>query len=213
MAVLELTLFTNPTVHPFHIPQCTIQDRNVHISVLNGALWDMEQVHCGICEIILLEPCHLIKSVQLILRSFICRFHLQLPDLQWSNDDSTRMRAYQDINTTIGHQVKCTLSNNLSQFPIHSASHCFILSLIFAGRYLLLLLVTDTCLRFHSILEWLLIMARGWTCAWISEHVSTCLLDGCVGWLKQKACHVDCFIITWCIEGCHIDSLQCIKLW
>ena len=36
---------------PFHIPQCTIQNRNVHISVLNGALWDMEQVHYGICEI------------------------------------------------------------------------------------------------------------------------------------------------------------------
>ena len=33
-----------------HIPQCPIQNRNVHISVLNGALWDMEQVHSGICE-------------------------------------------------------------------------------------------------------------------------------------------------------------------
>ena len=30
-------------MHLFHIPQCTIQYRNVHISVLNGALWDMEQ--------------------------------------------------------------------------------------------------------------------------------------------------------------------------
>ena len=35
----------------FHIPQCSIQDRNVHISVLNGALLDVEQVHSGICEI------------------------------------------------------------------------------------------------------------------------------------------------------------------
>ena len=34
--------------------QYTIQNRNVHISVLNGALWDMELVHCGICEIDLL---------------------------------------------------------------------------------------------------------------------------------------------------------------
>ena len=34
-----------------HIPQCSIQNRNVHISVLNEALWDMEQVHSGICEI------------------------------------------------------------------------------------------------------------------------------------------------------------------
>ena len=31
--------------------QCSIQNRNVHISVLNKALWDMEQVHSGICEI------------------------------------------------------------------------------------------------------------------------------------------------------------------
>ena len=34
-----------------HIPQRTIHDRNVYISVLNGALWDMGQVHDGKCEI------------------------------------------------------------------------------------------------------------------------------------------------------------------
>ena len=39
-------------MHMFHIPQCSIQNRNVHISVLNGALWDMEQVHSGICELV-----------------------------------------------------------------------------------------------------------------------------------------------------------------
>ena len=38
-------------MHLFHIPQCSIQNINVHISVLNGALWDMEQEHSGICEI------------------------------------------------------------------------------------------------------------------------------------------------------------------
>ena len=37
-------------MHLFHIPQCNIQNRNVHISVLDVALWDMEQVHSGICE-------------------------------------------------------------------------------------------------------------------------------------------------------------------
>ena len=41
-------------MHLFHIPQYTIQNRNVHISVLNGVLWDMEQIHWGICEIDLL---------------------------------------------------------------------------------------------------------------------------------------------------------------
>ena len=56
------TKLTNPTVHLSHIPQCTIQNINVHISVLNGALWDIGQLHCGICEIDLLTSflslCH-----------------------------------------------------------------------------------------------------------------------------------------------------------
>ena len=38
-------------MHLSHIPQCTIQNRNVHISVLNGALWDMGQVHYGIMNL------------------------------------------------------------------------------------------------------------------------------------------------------------------
>ena len=42
-------------MHLFHIPQCSIQNRNVHISVLNEALWVTEQVHSGICEIGLLN--------------------------------------------------------------------------------------------------------------------------------------------------------------
>ena len=37
-------------MHLFHISQCSIQNRNVHISVLDEALWDMEQVHSRICE-------------------------------------------------------------------------------------------------------------------------------------------------------------------
>ena len=38
-------------MHLFHIPQRFIENRSVHISVLNGAFWDMEQVHSGICEL------------------------------------------------------------------------------------------------------------------------------------------------------------------
>ena len=38
----------------FHISQCSIQNRDVHISVLNWALLDMEQVHSEVCEIALL---------------------------------------------------------------------------------------------------------------------------------------------------------------
>ena len=45
------TIFTNPRMPLLHIPQCSIQNRNVDISVLNRALCDMEQVHSGICEL------------------------------------------------------------------------------------------------------------------------------------------------------------------
>ena len=38
-------------MHLTHNPQCTIQNRNVHISFLNDALRDMGRVDCGICEI------------------------------------------------------------------------------------------------------------------------------------------------------------------
>ena len=38
-------------MHLCHTPQSIIQKRNVYISVLNDALWDMGQVHCGIYEI------------------------------------------------------------------------------------------------------------------------------------------------------------------
>ena len=31
--------------------QCTTQNRNVHISVLNGVLWDKRNTHCGILSI------------------------------------------------------------------------------------------------------------------------------------------------------------------
>ena len=33
-------------MHLSYIPQYTIQNRNVLISVLDGVLWDMGQVHC-----------------------------------------------------------------------------------------------------------------------------------------------------------------------
>ena len=42
--------FRSPRMHLFHIPQCSIQNRNVKLSVLNVALWDMKQVHSGICQ-------------------------------------------------------------------------------------------------------------------------------------------------------------------
>ena len=62
--VSERIVFNSPCINQTYnnqklthlsvIPQCTIQNRNMHISVLNGALWDVAQVHCGICAIGLL---------------------------------------------------------------------------------------------------------------------------------------------------------------
>ena len=40
-----------PTTHLSHIPQCTIQNKNVHISVLGGVLLGMGLLFCVICEI------------------------------------------------------------------------------------------------------------------------------------------------------------------
>ena len=48
---VQFTNFANPRMYMFPIPQCSIQNRNVHIYVLHGALWDMEQGQPGICEL------------------------------------------------------------------------------------------------------------------------------------------------------------------
>ena len=57
-------------MHLFHILQCSIQN-NVHISVLKGALWDMEQVQSGICE---LRQFAVISSTVSTLRRDLCYF-------------------------------------------------------------------------------------------------------------------------------------------
>ena len=37
----------------FHIPHFPVYNKNVHISVLDRTLWDVEQAHLRICEIAL----------------------------------------------------------------------------------------------------------------------------------------------------------------
>ena len=59
----------NPTMHMSHIRQCTTQNRNVYISVMNGALWDMGQVHCGICELGQLSVIYIFNIVIVHVRS------------------------------------------------------------------------------------------------------------------------------------------------
>ena len=52
------TIFTGSNWPNSQIPQCTFtishnapfRNRNTHISALNNVLWDMGEVHCGICE-------------------------------------------------------------------------------------------------------------------------------------------------------------------
>ena len=53
--IRPLTNLTNPIMHLFHNPQCTIQNKNVRISVLSVELWDMGQVHCGVCEFVIMS--------------------------------------------------------------------------------------------------------------------------------------------------------------
>ena len=43
--VTQISWCTSPIFH--NAPFC---DRNVHISVTNGALWDICPMRCGICE-------------------------------------------------------------------------------------------------------------------------------------------------------------------
>ena len=52
-------------MHLSYTLQCTIQNRNVHISVLNGESWDMGQGHCGIRDIGLLTK-HLRRDANLL---------------------------------------------------------------------------------------------------------------------------------------------------
>ena len=44
-------------MHLFHTRECTIQNKNVHISFLNGAFWDTEYVYCGFCDSIQFKKC------------------------------------------------------------------------------------------------------------------------------------------------------------
>ena len=67
-------ILTNPAAHMSHIPQCTIQNRNVHISVLNGALWDMGQVHCGISKLSLFAEVLQINNVHVFSKSILSYF-------------------------------------------------------------------------------------------------------------------------------------------
>ena len=77
----------NPRMHLFHIPQSSIQNRNVHISVLHGALWDMEQVHSGICELHISNLNGALWNIELV-HSGICELG------QWHLGKTERAACY-----------------------------------------------------------------------------------------------------------------------
>ena len=64
----QQTNFTNPRMHLFHIPQCSIWNRNVHISVLNETLWYMENAQSEICEFGQLLNGLAISDTRLVMR-------------------------------------------------------------------------------------------------------------------------------------------------
>ena len=47
-----ISLVINWPISQITTPQCTIQNRNVNISLPKGALWDMGQVHCAISDMV-----------------------------------------------------------------------------------------------------------------------------------------------------------------
>ena len=65
--ISKCIIFTNPRMHMFHIPQCSIQNINVYISILNGALWELDQLGCRLSIngwATVLVSCQIVKSLQ-----------------------------------------------------------------------------------------------------------------------------------------------------
>ena len=79
--LMVCTYFTNPREHLFHIPQYTIHNKSVPISVLNGALCDIEQVLYGICEIGTSEQFVIPQLIYSKLWYFLT--HSYLNELMW----------------------------------------------------------------------------------------------------------------------------------
>ena len=81
-------------MHLPHIPQCITQNRNVNISVLNGALWENGQVHCGICKVGLFHKTPMVVCFGEINNGF--KFHTRLllnnQIITWTNVNIVSIR-------------------------------------------------------------------------------------------------------------------------
>ena len=111
---IDLVSVKLPTIHLYHIPQCTIQNRNVHISVVNGALW--EQMHCWICEIDLL----LLGTIDLYLTHWGRVAYLCVDKLTITGSDNGMSpgRHQAIIWTNAGMLLIGSLGTNFSEIPI-----------------------------------------------------------------------------------------------
>ena len=95
-------------MHLYHIPQCSIQKRNVHFSALNGTLRDMDQVHFWICEI---DQCQL-PSSQLLLWSWQRQIINKLDRIQFA-------QSYNKWSTSLWHSFCMCFSMHNKKLRIY----------------------------------------------------------------------------------------------
>ena len=89
----QKTNITHSTMHLFHFPQCNIQSRNMHISVLTDALWDMGEMHHGNCDIGLLSQVPR-PSINLSFITDSKQYSLAKQNAQPNGDVSVRICIY-----------------------------------------------------------------------------------------------------------------------
>ena len=166
------TSIINPTIHLSRIPKCTTQNRNVHISVLNGALWDMAYVHCGMCEIgLLLSSPPSAAYIRQWIGSALVQImacHLtggkplsepMLTYCQWDPEEQTSVKFECKYKTF--HSWKCTLN-----------VVCEMAAIFTRGDEL-----TPCCFHRWPAIQWLVMLCpyRTWNChssSWTSIIIS-----------------------------------------
>ena len=113
--VEKYTNLTNPTLHLSHIPQCTIQNRNVYISVLNGALWDMGQMHVGVWD----------RCIVGFMRLVLCDYRSQMSpvDLHLSVRGVGHYHLWDNLSY-ITYRSRCLLQ--LLMAWCHQATSCYL---------------------------------------------------------------------------------------
>ena len=127
-------------MHTFHILKWSIQNSNVRISALNGALWDMEEVHSGICEIYLLVlwlgsclcallTANIVAMVLCIHKNEIISLASEHEQLFWYSKDRTPA-PYLQINWNELERVRVEWTSSLRQVYLHATQYVTVYILI-----------------------------------------------------------------------------------